>query len=83
VGPIWRQKKQGCDKCPKPPKSSDTGRPHEGHPSLGGRCWPRVERNLPFLARKHEVRTYPDGSRAVVCGDLEALKVWYRGLSRG
>ncbi|WP_053043570.1 hypothetical protein [Thermus filiformis] len=45
--------------------------------------WPRVERNLPFLARKHEVRTYPDGSRAVVCGDLEALKVWYRGLSRG
>lgn len=70
-------------------------RPRCGGP-LGGRSrpsrrvqealalwWPRVERNLPFLTRKHEVRTYPDGSRAVVCGDLEALKVWYRGLSRG
>jgi hypothetical protein len=34
--------------------------------------WPRVERNLPFLGRKHEVRTYPDGSRAVVCRDLVA-----------
>jgi len=50
---MWRQKKEGCDKDVKPPKSTDTGRPHEGHPSLGGRCWSWAERNLPFLARRH------------------------------
>ncbi|APD10460.1 MULTISPECIES: hypothetical protein [Thermus] len=45
--------------------------------------WPRVERNLPFLTRRYEVRFYPDGSRAVVCADLEALKVWYKRILRG
>jgi len=76
-----------------------TGKHRMAHPAASqrehqealGLWWPRVERNLLFLARKHEVRTYPDGSRAVVCGDLVAsrrehrgaLKVWYRGLSRG
>ncbi|RIH80486.1 hypothetical protein Mlute_02918 [Meiothermus luteus] len=45
--------------------------------------WPRVERHLPFLTRRYEVRFYPDGSRAVVCADLEALKVWYKRLLKG
>jgi hypothetical protein len=45
--------------------------------------WPRVERFLPDLTRRHEVRTYPDGTRAVVCGDLEALKVWWKRVVRG
>ena len=45
--------------------------------------WPRVEARLPELTRRYEVRFYPDGSRAVVCGDLEALKVWYKRVLRG
>ncbi|MFN4071431.1 MAG: hypothetical protein ACK4HT_07760 [Thermus caldifontis] len=45
--------------------------------------WPRVEARLPELTRRHEVRFYPDGSRAVVCGDLEALKVWYKRVLMG
>ncbi|ALJ92229.1 hypothetical protein [Thermus aquaticus] len=45
--------------------------------------WPRVERLLPEFPRRYEVRFYPDGSRAVVSGDLEALKVWYKRVLRG
>ncbi len=45
--------------------------------------WPRVERLLPEFPRRHEVRWYPDGSRAVVAWDLEALKVWYKRVLRG
>ena len=45
--------------------------------------WPKVERLLSELTRRYEVRFYPDGSRAVVCGDLEALKVWYKRVLRG
>ena len=29
------------------------------------------------------MRWYPDGSRAVVAWDLEALKVWYKRVLRG
>ena len=42
-----------------------------------------MKRGLPELTRRYEVRFYPDGSRAVVCGDLEALKVWYKRVLRG
>lgn len=45
--------------------------------------WPKVERFLPEFPRKYEVRLYPDGSRAVVAWDLEALKVWYKRVLRG
>ena len=45
--------------------------------------WPKVERLLPEFPRRYEVRFYPDGSRAVVSGDLEALKVWYKRVLRG
>lgn len=45
--------------------------------------WPKVERFLPEFPRKYEVRWYPDGSRAVVAWDLEALKVWYKRVLRG
>ncbi|MFM9421382.1 hypothetical protein ACKLNZ_11970 [Thermus scotoductus] len=45
--------------------------------------WPRVERLLPEFPRRYEVRWYPDGSRAVVAWDLEALKVWYKRVLRG
>nr|WP_281048311.1 hypothetical protein [Thermus thermophilus] len=42
-----------------------------------------MERFLPEFPRKYEVRWYPDGSRAVVAWDLEALKVWYKRVLRG
>lgn len=45
--------------------------------------WPKVERFLPEFPRRYEVRLYPDGSRAVVAWDLEALKVWYKRVLRG
>jgi len=44
--------------------------------------WPRVEALLPQFPRRYEVRWYPDGSRAVVAWDLEALKVWYKRVLR-
>ncbi|WP_460362750.1 hypothetical protein [Thermus antranikianii] len=37
--------------------------------------WPKVEVRLPELTQRYEGRSYPDGNRAVVCGDLEAPKV--------
>ena len=53
----------------------------------GGGAWAKaevqVERFLPEFPRKYEVRWYPDGSRAVVAWDLEALKVWYKRVLRG
>lgn len=52
-------------------------------PQAVAEWWPRVERLLPEFPRRYEVRFYPDGSRAVVAGDLEALKVWYKRLFRG
>lgn len=52
-------------------------------PQAVAEWWPRVEARLPELTRRYEVRFYPDGSRAVVCGDLEALKVWYKRVLRG
>ncbi|GAA6751914.1 hypothetical protein Thermus77412_24490 [Thermus antranikianii] len=39
------------------------------------RVWPKVEVRLPELTQRYEGRSYPDGNRAVVCGDLEAPKV--------
>jgi hypothetical protein len=45
--------------------------------------WPRVEALLPQFPKRYEVRWYPDGSRAVVAWDLEALKVWYKRVLRG
>jgi hypothetical protein len=46
------------------------------------RWWPKVERLLPEFPRRYEVRLYPDGSRAVVAWDLEALKTWYKRVLR-
>ena len=50
----------------------------------GGGAWAtaevQVERFLPEFPRRYEVRWYPDGSRAVVAWDLEALKVWAEGV---
>jgi hypothetical protein len=37
----------------------------------------------PQFPKRYEVRLYPDGSRAVVAWDLEALKVWYKRVLRG
>jgi hypothetical protein len=45
--------------------------------------WTKVERLLPEFPRRYEVRLYPDGSRAVVAWDLEALKTWYKRVLRG
>ncbi|WP_246584251.1 hypothetical protein [Thermus brevis] len=50
-----------------------------------------MKRGLPELTRRYEVRFYPNGSRVVVCGDLEApklrappvTKVWYKRVLRG
>jgi len=37
----------------------------------------------PQFPKRYEVRPYPDGSRAVVAWDLEALEVWYKRVLRG
>lgn len=52
-------------------------------PQVVPQWWPKVEARLSELTRRYEVRFYPDGSRAVVCGDLEALKVWYKRVLKG
>jgi hypothetical protein len=37
----------------------------------------------PQFPKRYEVRLYPDGSRAVVAWDLEALEFWYKRVLRG
>lgn len=74
---------------PAPPKGQVMGLVGEGpyclvlKPPALDRWWPRVERLLPEFPRRYEVRLYPDGSRAVVAWDLEALKTCYKRVLRG
>jgi hypothetical protein len=90
---VWRAPEEEAPKdlgLPPPlPKGQVMGLVGEGpyflvlRPEALGAWWPKVERLLPEFPRRHEVRLFPDGSRAVVAWDLEALKVWYKRVLRG
>ncbi len=90
---VWRAPEEeapgGLGLPPPLPKGQVMGLVGEGpyylvlRPEALDLWWPRVERFLPEFPRKYEVRWYPDGSRAVVAWDLEALKVWYKRVLRG
>lgn len=89
---VWRAPEEeapgGLGLPPPLPKGQVMGLVGEGpyflvlRPEALGAWWPKVERFLPEFPRKYEVRWYPDGSRAVVAWDLEALKVWYKRVLR-
>ncbi|WP_018461195.1 hypothetical protein [Thermus oshimai] len=90
---VWRAPEEeapgGLGLPPPLPKGQVMGLVGEGpyylvlRPEALALWWPKVERLLPEFPRRHEVRWYPDGSRAVVAWDLEALKVWYKRVLRG
>ncbi|GAA6761525.1 hypothetical protein [Thermus oshimai] len=91
---VWRAPEEeeapgGLGLPPPLPKGQVMGLVGEGpyylvlRPEALALWWPKVERLLPEFPRKYEVRWYPDGSRAVVAWDLEALKVWYKRVLRG
>ena len=92
-GRVWRAPEEeapgGLGLPPPLPKGQVMGLVGEGpyylvlRPEALALWWPKVERLLPEFPRRHEVRWYPDGSRAVVAWDLEALKVWYKRVLRG
>jgi hypothetical protein len=44
--------------------------------------WPKLERMLPRLPPPHKVRTYSDGSRAVVSSNLHALTAWFKQVRK-
>jgi len=89
---VWRAPEEeapgGLGLPPPLPKGQVMGLVGEGpyylvlRPEALALWWPKVERLLPEFPRRHEVRWYPDGSRAVVAWDLEALKVWYKRVLR-
>ena len=91
---VWRAPEEeeapgGLGLPPPLPKGQVMGLVGEGpyylvlRPEALALWWPKVERFLPEFPRRYEVRLYPDGSRAVVAWDLEALKVWYKRVLRG
>jgi len=90
---VWRAPEEeapgGLGLPPPLPKGQVMGLVGEGpyylvlRPEALALWWPKVERLLPEFPRRHEVRWYPDGSRAVVAWDLEALKVWYKRVMKG
>jgi hypothetical protein len=90
---VWRapeepEEPQGLGQPPPLPKGQVMGLVGEGpfylvlKPQALDLWWPRVEALLPQFPKRYEVRWYPDGSRAVVAWDLEALKVWYKRVLR-